>query len=687
MNTKTKRVTMGALIASNLEVGPHAEESDNTLTVPQAKVGTRLEAWTVATEDTKLTVGVTTDGQLCIYELSNPVSQWNWTSEPSVFNLVSHVIVGGKEQNITWRLKDGVTEKVDGQKVTISFASEQPALELTSIWHARPGRGPVHHAMSITNVSAEPVTIYEQPSIDLSLSPDEVTMSFGAKTTQLTLWSFHTEGNRGDEPGIYRNDIREPFFHRIDTNPDECKFIPYAVLDSNGRQGVYVGIEWSYCCIAVAALEGDKSGTVRVRGGEYDNFKIEVAPGASFEVPPGFVGAYNGDLDDAGNSLRRYLFQYQMPKVVRDDPSYPKVQWNAYGATGKTPNGWDSVESKYYRLIDDMIALGFEEVMLDVGWWQGEIKAMEPDFDPVDWPLGMAVAAEYAHKAGMRFGLYWNKGENMADAIGREQRMSHIKRLYDEYRADMWRSDSTGGPVVDPNYMSVKGFYQMLDQLAREIPNFQWENCTGGGRIKDFGAMKRSVKIFSSDGYTIMDNRKRFYCGSYMFPPVQLMGHLGTYSGPLEGDVTYWFRSCSMGAPEWFIDAPNGGNGGKPWTDQQKQEIKKAVATYKTRIRPLVRSADLYHILPRPDGINWDGIQYYDPVTKKGVAFLFKPAAGQDTMTIKLRGVESKTIYTVTFEDGTNSAVEYSGEELLKGIDVRLEAPLISELMFLDAKG
>jgi hypothetical protein len=141
-----------------------------------------------------------------------------------------------------------------------------------------------------------------------------------------------------------------------------------------------------------------------------------------------------------------------------------------------------------------------------------------------------------------------------------------------------------------------------------------------------------------------------------------------------------------MGAPEWFIDAPNGGNGSAPWTDEERAAVKAAVATYKARIRPLVRNADLYHILPRPDGKNWDGIEYYVPATRKGVVYLFKPAAGTDTMSIRLRGIDAGTRYRVTFEDGTNPAVEKTGEELAKGLDVTLKGECVSELVFLDAQ-
>jgi hypothetical protein len=101
-------------------------------------------------------------------------------------------------------------------------------------------------------------------------------------------------------------------------------------------------------------------------------------------------------------------------------------------------------------------------------------------------------------------------------------------------------------------------------------------------------------------------------------------------------------------------------------------------------IHPLVRRADLYHILPRPDGKHWDGIQYYDLAARKGVVYLFKPAPAADTIVIKLRGVEPGKTYRVTFEDGTSPAVEQSGAELIKGLAITLQEAPVSALVFLD---
>ena len=651
---------------------------DDALLSPRPVLGPRIKAWTLATDDTKLTVGATTAGQLCIYELSNPAAKWNWTADPSIFALLSRAEVGNAVQTLSWTFKEGSMNKTDGQKLTLRFVCADPPLELSSEWWARPGRGPVHHVMRITNRSDKPVTLLEQPTLHLDL----VGPADGGIPE---MWTFHSDGGTPDKAGVYRDVMEPPFYRQVRTHPNG-EFIPYAVFDSGGKHGVYVGLEWSYCRIAAASIEDQKTASLRVRGGEFAGFRISVAPGETFETPPGFIGAYKGDVDDAGNSLCRHLFKYDMPEVVRRDTSYPKVQWNAFMATGDKWGSWNCVERKYYPLVSAIAPFGFEEVMIDVGWWKGGTSAPEPESDPVDWPSGMAKAAEYAHKAGLRFGLYWNKGEEMATPEGRVRRMAHVKRLYTEYTADMWRSDNTGGPVVSASYASVKGFYAMLDQLGREIPNFQWENCSSGGRIKDFGAMKYAVKIFNSDTYSELQNRQAFYDTSYMFPPAQIMGHYCNRDQPLTGSLVHAFRSCSMGAPEWILDNPDGGNGGKPWTQAEKDAVKSAVATYKTKIRPLVRNADLYHILPRPDGKNWDGIQYYDPVTKKGVAYLFKTAAGTDTLTIRLRGVKPRTTYRVTFEDNTNPAVEKTGEELAQGIEVTLKGAPVSELMFVEAR-
>jgi hypothetical protein len=633
------------------------------------------QSWILATDDTRMTIALDAEGRPIITELVNPSRAFNWALQPNPIPLPTGVLQDGRAVAGNWTLRNAAVDTSDGTKLTLTF-SNTSGLEFQSEWWARPGAGPIHHASLITNNSGAAMGIEYQPTLSLQLNAPQ--------SDRIDAWHFKTDGGHQmvDPQGVYREPIASGFNRVVRTNPDgpAGAAIPLAVIDSGGRQGVYVGTEWSYGDIEIA---GSANG-VTVKSGNVLGFQTTLQAGQAFEVPPGFVGAYDGDIDTAGNRLRKYLLRNSMPESVRMGSGYPKVQWNAFGATGKTPGGWDPVGSKYFPLVDDMASLGFEEVMIDVGWWSGN----EPTTDAQDWPAGMKAAADYAKQRGMKFGLYWTDNADMATEAGRKTRADRIKRLYQEYGADLWRSDNTHGPLITPNYESVKGFYAMVDRLAQDVPGFQWENCSSGGRIKDYGAMQRSVKIFNSDTYSELDVRKVFYDSSFALHPLQLEGHLGSTDGSLRpvgaAGMKYAFRSMSMGAPEWFLDAPNGGNGSAPWTAEEREAVKSCVTTYKDRIRPLVRNADLYHIFPRPDGRAWDGIEYYDPAVRKGVVFIFKPDASDDTHTIVLKGLDPNLMYHLTFEDGSNAPAHLLGAVLMNsGIDVTLRGRNVSELMFI----
>lgn len=654
----------------------------------KTEAGKRADVWTVATDDTKLTVGVTTDGQLCIYELNSVRSEWNWAKEPSVFRLMSKAAVDGTLSDLHWTYKDAGTDKSDGQKVTIRFVCDEPALELRSVWHAWKGPGPVRHSMLMLNKAGKPVTVTCQPSVDLDL------VAPGQAKETLHAWYVNDEGgcwhDKAEKPGIERDAVSPDYVREIAATPG-YDWVPIVFLDSAGDQGVYAAIEWSHSVTRVSGLAATSGVAVRIEAGNPANFSTEIPDGYEFEVPPALIGAYAGDIDDAGNSLRKYLFQYSMPEELRTDPTYPKLQWNAFTATGKEhKNGqgdksaWDPVEAKYYPLIREAAALGFEEITVDVGWWENN----EPDTDKADWPRGMKAAGDETHRLGMRYVLYWTDKEDMTAPGGRETRARRVKRLFSEYGADTWRSDSTRGAVLNADYWSVKGFYDMLDTLKKEVPGFQWENCSGGGPIKDYGAMKRATKIQICDSVDPAINTRRvFYDGSYALHPIQMQAMLGWHNRNRPGEpgaLVYDFRSAALAAFMWWFDSPSPTNGGEPWTEEERKAIAGEVETYKTHLRPLIRKGDLYHIFPRPDDRNWDGIEYYDPAAKKGVVYIFKPAAGTETRTIKLRGVDAKAEYRITFEDGTNPTVEMTGEELADGISVTLKGASVSELMFFE---
>ncbi len=120
------------------------------------------------------------------------------------------------------------------------------------------------------------------------------------------------------------------------------------------------------------------------------------------------------------------------------------------------------------------------------------------------------------------------------------------------------------------------------------------------------------------------------------------------------------------------------------WTAEQRQTAKEAIRLYKEKLRPLIREADLYHISPRPDGVHWDAVEYWQPRTRQGVVYAFHGSNGEAAHSFVLAGISQDKHYRLHFEDGSSGDREVSGSELVKsGLRFNLPAPLSSELVFL----
>jgi autotransporter-associated beta strand protein len=643
-----------------------------------------IESWALSNDDTSITLAVTSDNKLVMNQLMDPTDGWNWTGNSTYLPMLTKAKVGSTTYNLKWVYNTATTDTSSGTKLTIKFTSQTPNIELWDEWWVRPGKGPVRHCAHVVNNSGSVLTVYNNDMFNMKVSGS------GDSGKKLYMWYIHDDGSHPDATGVYKNTILDhTFTKQIDATVNQ-DYIPYVVLDKEGQRGIYFGAEWSTLRMNVSGVNFSGVTGANVKFGERnDGWSANVSPGSAFAYPPGFVGVYKGDIDDGGNSLRPYLFNYCIPASIRDDTTYPKVEWNAFAATGVSQGSWSSTETKYYPFIDDIAPLGFESVVLDVGWW-GSTAPMEPNYlaGPL-WPSGILAARNYAKNKGMLFGLYQNEPENMSTEAGRNERIADWSYLHNAYGADFVRSDATGGgPVISGNddYSATKGFYDVLDTLYSTVPGFQYENCNGGGSLKDFGIMKRMSNIFNTDYYTPLLVRQAFYDSSFAMHPMQLSGVVGSGSGQWSDGSVYDLRSSSMGAAYWFADGPNGGNGGPVWSAQHKTDIAKFVTSYKTKIRPLVRNANLYHIFPRPTNTIWDGVEYYNPATGKGCVYIFRPeSCSISSQSIILKGLDTAKNYALSFEDGTNATVSKSGSELMStGISVTLNSAKLSEIMWID---
>jgi alpha-galactosidase len=124
------------------------------------------------------------------------------------------------------------------------------------------------------------------------------------------------------------------------------------------------------------------------------------------------------------------------------------------------------------------------------------------------------------------------------------------------------------------------------------------------------------------------------------------------------------------------------------WSAEQHHAARRQIELYKKWIRPLINDGDLFHISTRPDETRWDGMEYADSKTGKGVVFVFRGAkAGEIRHVFKLKGLDRAASYQVWSEDGSVVRGHATGANLMdEGLGVELSEAGASELVYLQVR-
>jgi alpha-galactosidase len=235
-----------------------------------------------------------------------------------------------------------------------------------------------------------------------------------------------------------------------------------------------------------------------------------------------------------------------------------------------------------------------------------------------------------------------------------------------------------GSNSTDVSYHAVRAYYDIYQKLRREHPGLLFEICNDGGRMVDFGSAAHGDYFSITDSYAPLSNRRAFYDASYLLPPAMLESYVEKWPVPRPENFLYILRSGMMGWVTIMLNTT-------AWTPEQHETARRAIALYKQKLRPLIRDARLYHVSARPDGVNWDGTEYWDPARGQGVVFAFRGTTpGESVHDFVLAGLERAKRYELHFEDASAKDMQATGGELMtSGLEVHLPNPLSSELVFL----
>jgi hypothetical protein len=643
MNMFAKKILFGAVIAWGLLPGVQAAKLPGEVFVKSSRLH-----WTLSTADTRLKISVS-NNKIYIDGFKNPAQDWNWVPENSevplpgknsIRTVGAGINTGQMDQTPNWTFVGASEEKSDGYMVTLRFTRKTPALELKSVWSARPGPGPVENQVTIQNRSGG----------EVAYSPDIAAAGLRLKADKkVNLWSFEkTSAGRGH----MGNDLIGPGVHMS----RDSRYVPFIMLDAGSAHGAYIGYEWELGAFQIASGSDPLDITVSVLP-----ITEVVTQGANeiFTIPNVYYGTYKGDTDDGSNRFKKWFWNHKITRSLHDNADEPwtEVCMQELGGNGSAGVTGATSQSAY----DALAATGVECAKFD--FWDGTGKCWYTDRDWMFhhdvWPNGFDYATK-AHKAGLKASLYMGGTYNDCDlttTAGRDAELAAILERYDKGWFDVWRTDLYTAPKepMPQTYKGVSHFLSIIDQLIESRPGFRYENCCNGGKYKGFAICRRMTFCTMNDSdHDAYLTRTTYYCNSFPINPVQLKSDLGP------ADSAYNLRTDMMGSIlTWATDNPI---------------YRQHIALYKTRQRPILRGADVYHILPMADGINWDGLEYFNAGINKGSVFLFKPstnAVDGDSKVIKLKGLVRNKRYTLMFQDRTALNCTMTGQQLMNiGITV-----------------
>ncbi len=654
--------------------------------------------------------------------------------------LIDHVTIDGRDQPLRWRL-DRTTSRLQGDVVDAVYESDVPKLRLTWTWRARAAHGPLEHTIRIENLTGGAITLPLQDSFRFRWN-----VAASRPLQQLWIDKGAGEappvGTHLVDVGDGYRWLGESSTYAHPRKGEPREIIPYMLLRSPGddaTDGWYLGVEFS----GRIAMRVQRHGAV-LEGSAGLNpspgpFETRLQPGEGFTTPTVFLGAIHGSVDDASNVLRRWVREVLNDPRHVGDPHYPLLVNNSWGS------GMAIDAAQARSMIDASAALGFEMFHLDAGWFR-DVGDWVPDPRKFPQGLATIADAAHRRGLKFGLWIDWAQAGNSAQAtamsvlhpttrdwlptdpppgwkpgefkgitidIGQPDAKAwvakEVERLVRDYRLDMLEHDgymiaqgcdhadhphatcdprqvhryedegfqwAYGPNSTDVSYHATRAYYAIYRALKQAHPGLLLEICNDGGRMVDFGSAAVGDYFSIVDAYDPLSNRQAFYDASHVLPPAMLETYVKQWPTPRIENFRTMLRSGMMGWFTLMLDTTS-------WTREQHDDAIEELRFYKSTLRPLIRSADLYHVSPRPDGKGWDGIEYFDATSGKGVLYAFRGSNdGEKSHRFVLKGLQPERNYRLHFHDGSAPTTELSGNVLMQtGITVALPLPDSSELV------
>ena len=499
--------------------------------------------WTFGTKVVEAAISLE-DGRLVLKSFKNKTSGREMAPAKSL-ELVSSEVLGIEGQG-PWTLERSRTTKLKQGELQLDVTLDRGSISVTQTYVVYPGSSVIRHWRACKNTGATPLVLVEPQFFNFAARLGEGLDSLdfhwmvGAHN-EPGCWTLRTEKLTAEK--VRRFDSRDPFPPRGGPSPNDAKrpsesYAPwYAMYDRQTKDGLILG--WDYLGHWATQFSATDDGTAATAF-RLPGHRLTLAPGQTVTMPKAFVGLYREDIDNAGNELLDWQYQY-LWDYTREG-WFPAINvlanWSKgtfYTDPGSTWFGGQfdiqSQFTKIFRAADLIRYVGGDLYHRDWGWWDRAGDWNGPDF---------GASGRYLRKSGVgqiiyAYLVYVDRHCTIAEQhrdwlidynldLSKPEVVEHLKwqldNFHDRWGDFAWRHDAT--PTIargnDDTYLlsQDQGFREIITSFLDKYPHSSFQACDGGGYCSGYDYVRYANILQFSDGSI---GPLRNYYASLLFPP------------------------------------------------------------------------------------------------------------------------------------------------------------------------
>lgn len=508
----------------------------------------------------------------------------------------------------------------DTQSVLLTSIDHYRQLKLCHHFHLDATSNVLAAYTQLTNLSEQPVQL-NWCAAPTFLLPDFITQVTGF------------EGRWSNEFQLQRRELQLGNYFRENrkgkTSHDTFPGVLLHTATSNEQQGECYGFHLGWSGNHRTRVELLAEGRTYLQMGELLlPGEMQLSAGASYTSPTLYASFAANGFSALSAHFHQFVRSHLLSDAQRSKPR--PVHYNTWEGIY-----FDHNIETLKQLADEVAVLGVERFVLDDGWFKGRRndKAGLGDWvvDTAVYPDGLQPLISYVNSLGMEFGI-WFEPEmvnpdsdlyrahpdwvlqtahnpqlafrnqlvldltrpevtdylfNAIDAILQEYpAIKYIK--WDINRDLNHPGNALGKPAIHQQTLAL---YQLVAKIKAAHPGLEIESCSSGGARIDYGVLRYTDRVWTSDSNDALD-RLAIQSGCSFFFPSDVMG---AHVGPRDCHTTGRRVSMEMRAAVAFFGHMGIEMDPRELTDAEKTALTQAIALHK-QYREFIHNAQLHRL-------------------------------------------------------------------------------------------